>query len=309
MVDDFSLSHFEHEFYLKDAASNYFGPTHSDFGIDSAWACNDSVEMMSDRVVNRLRDRCGIAVSLEMVFSPDGLIQRLDEMKNHAICIFDPFYLAGSVNYGVRHSLSVCIVNGYAEKTDCFGLLERKHGQSYVTKAELKNSAAHFILSRGSCHLFHLTRINPAVSLKEIDILPDLDRILTHFYSDNENAGLSGLFRFQQRYPELLSYKKPFIIPWAERCFGERYANARFLQKLLDGDHPAAKRQSEIFLELIESYNNSGALWRSFEVFHLYSVSQNQPAILQRNLTIIENIIECEKHSLQLLKKLRESLN
>lgn len=308
IVEDFSLSHFEHAFYLKNSDSNNFSSTHSNFGIDTAWACNNSLEMMSDRVVNRLRERCGLAISLEMIFSADGLIQRINEMNNHLVCIFDPFYLRGSINYGVRHSLSVCIVNGYNEKTDHFGLLERKNGQSYVTTAELKSSTEYFIRSKGSCHIFHLTRIPCAIKLDQIDILPDLERILTHFHSSNEDEGLSALYKFQKRYNELLSYNKSFIIPWAERCFGERYANARFLHKLVQGGHPAAKNQPKLFTELIANYNSSGDLWRSFEVFHIYSVEHNQSSILQRNLTIIEEIIEHEKHSLQLLRKLQESL-
>ncbi|MGK6327847.1 hypothetical protein ACMGEE_12280 [Erwinia sp. DT-104] len=309
LADNFSLSHFEHEFYLKNIESNAFTPTHSSFGIDTAWGCNDSLEMMTDRVVNRIRERCGVAISLEMVFDATGLIQRLHHMGDHAICIFDPFYLPESVNYGIRHSLSVCIVNGYAEKTEKFGLLERKQGQSYVAETELKKSADYFIRSKGSCHLFHLAKIPPVVALAEIDIKADLERILTHFYSSESHAGLAALDKFQQRYPELLSFDRAFIIPWAERCFGERYANARFLQALLDGGHPAAQAQPSCFKELIEIYNKTGDLWRSFEVFHLYSVSQGKPAILQRNLTLIADIVENEKRCVQLLERLRESLH
>ncbi|MEI2263936.1 hypothetical protein [Erwinia sp. CGal63] len=308
LADNFSLSHFEHEFYLKNSESDVFTSTHSHFGIDTAWECSDSLEMMTDRVVNRIRERCGVAVSLEMVFDPAGLIQRLHDNRDHAICIFDPYYLPGSVNFGLRHSLSVCIVNGYAEHTGKFGLLERKQGQSYVEETELKKSADYFIRSKGSCHLFHLTKVPPVVALTEIDIKADLERILSHFHSSGGDAGLAALDKFQQRYPELLNYDRAFIIPWAERCFGERYANARFLQSLLDGGHPAAKAQPSCFVDLIEMYKKTGDLWRSFEVFHLYSVNQGKPAILQRNLTLIEDIVENERGCVRRLETLRESL-
>ncbi|MHC5176588.1 hypothetical protein [Serratia sp. Tan611] len=308
LTDDLSLAHFEHEFYLKNSESNDFISVHSKFGIDTAWACVDSLEMMNDRVVERIRARCGVAISLEMVFDCEGLIQRLHAMNDHAVCIFDPFYLPRSINFGVKHSLSVCIVNGYDPEQGVFGLIERKNGQSFVSLDAMRESTKHFIRSRGSCHIFHLAKVKRVVSPDNIDIRSDLERIIKHFYSKDNDTGLQALKRFPKRYAELLAFEKPFIIPWAERCFGERYGNARFLQKLLNEKHPMVSEEHHRCCELIELYQELGGLWRSFEVFHIYSVTHNNPTILQRNLPLLENIINNENRCLQVLEKLLTSL-
>lgn len=300
LVDDISLCHFEHGFSIFSDGSG----TVDSVQIDNAWPFVESHEMMAGRVMQRLKNRCGLTTTLEIAIDSSSFLARLKDLNYHTICIYDIFNLETRAEYQSKHGLSVVIINGYDEKSKYFGILERKNGQSYTSLDNMKTSIDYYLKQKKGCHLFHLVKVEPTEAYNDICIQQDLERIIDHYYSPEQNQGANGIEELNRLYPDLLAHNRAFVIPGAVKFFGERFANARFLKRLIEVGHPFALSHKEHLLKLITLYDELGQLWRSFDVFHMYSVGNNDHSILRRNIPILSSIKDKERECILSLEAL-----
>jgi len=308
LVESFDLAHFEHEFHIIDGANTEIIDGISALKIESAWECRDSVSMLSDRVIRRIRERHGLAISLEIINDKVAYLRRLEQLGFDAICIFDNYLMSESYYYKRWHGFSVCILNGYDPVTDRYGLLERKHGQSFASTEDMYQSTEHFIETLGGSQIFHPVSVPITTSANEIDLRSDLERILQSYHDEDPYSGQKGLQLFSTTYPQLIEKNTSFLIHWSQRGYGERYANHRFFNALRAADHSAYVSHPSHWDYLSALYKELGDLWRSFEMFHVYSVAHSNPAILKRNLPLLSTIIAKEHDCMVALEKLHASI-
>ncbi|ATV20546.1 hypothetical protein CFN58_00220 [Pseudomonas avellanae] len=304
LVESFDLAHFEHEFHIIDGANTDIIDGISALKIESAWECRDSVSMLSDRVIRRIRERHGLAISLEIINDKSAYLRRLEQMGFDAICIFDNYLMSESYYYKRWHGFSVCILNGYDPVTDRYGLLERKHGQSFASTKDMYQSADYFIESLGGSQIFHPVSVPVTTVAAEIELRSDLERILETYHDEDPYSGQKGLQLFSKTYPKLIEKNTPFLIHWSQRGYGERYANHRFFNALRTAGHSASASHQLHWEYISVLYKELGDLWRSFEMFHVYSVAHSNPAILKRNLPLLSSIISKEHQCMVALEKL-----
>jgi hypothetical protein len=295
LLEDVKLAHFEHEYHIRNPDSSQVTGIHSSLTIEPGWDMSSTESVLSHRVFERLKQRYGIKVRCAKFNDFRQYFSALDSESFHVMSAVDPYFMAASPYYLKDHAFSVCIVNGKDSEKGLIHFVERKHQQSQLTFDEFEDNFNYFVNSRGAMEIYFIERELVAFDIDHIDIRQDLQRVTKHMLSNNEASGINALSKFIVQYPVLLAQNKPFLVPWTERCFGECYANSRFLEGLLSEGHKFALENKQQVHELINHYDQLANLWRSFELFHLFSVSNNDHKILHRNRTILDEIFRQEQ--------------
>lgn len=295
-VNDLDLAHLEHEFHLFNNDNFDIIGIHSNMSIQPGWDMSSTESVLSHRVVKNIRRRYGFKVSHLKITNFQDLDKILLSKDYHLMSVIDPFFIEESPYFNKGHAFSVCIINGKDSNNCTYSFIERKHQQSNISFEGFKNNFNYFLESNGYLDIYIVDRENTDFNIDHISLSDDLSRITSNLKSSSSRLGLNAIQNFTAQYKHLLKNDTPFLVPWTERCFGERHANALFFRALLNEQHYLANYFIEDIEEIIKCYEELADLWRAFEMFHHFSVSQNSVKTLYRNIPILEEI--CTKESL-----------
>lgn len=300
LVEDISLCHFEHEFHLFSSGKIDV----NDVRLDNAWPHVETQGMVTHRVMERLRERVGLTVTQEVAYSFDAWVARLEQLSFKTFTLYDVYNVESRREYQQRHGNTMVIINGYDPKIQYFGIVDRKLGQSFTSLNNMRESFEHFKRKDGGLHFFHTLNVPITTPVDDISISGDIERILNFYNTQDENKGKNGLAKFANIYPDLIALNQPFWIPGAVQFFGERFANARFFKRLLALGHKKLTNHYKQITKLIEQYEELGQLWYSFDVFHMFSIDNNNFSVLKKNLSIIQAVMEKEDAIMKSLEAL-----
>ncbi|WP_144017050.1 hypothetical protein [Vibrio sp. AND4] len=296
MVNNLDLAHLEHEFYLFNNDDFGISDIRSNMSIQPNWDMSSTESVLSHRVVKNISSRYGYSVSRLKIVDFQDLESVLLSEDYHVMSVVDPFFIEESPYFNKYHSFSVCIINGKDFNNSTYSFIERKHQQSKISFDDFENNFNYFFENFGHLDVYIVNREDTDFHIDDINLSDDLSRIVENLNSSKPNHGLNAINNFTSQYKNLLINDIPFLVPWTERCFGERHANALFFRALLNKQHALASYFIEEVEEIIKCYEELADLWRTFEMFHSFSVSQGSVQILYRNIPILEEI--CIKESL-----------
>lgn len=293
LVPHLALAHFEHEFHLRNvAALPAIVDGKAAFEVDGAFPYAFAPQAVTGRVYDRMRQRCGLEVGIEHLPGGDALLSRLAQLDHHAVVMLDPFHLAGRHEHGVTHGLIFVLVNG-VDADGRLGALEQNVGQLHLSREAMKASAEHFARTRGSVEIHHPIAVPPTRDVTAVEVAADIARFLANHRDGSPHAGRQGLASFEALYAAHLELDQVFAVPGTWKMFGERHANARFLEAARDAGLPFAAGYGGLDA-LAAGYRECGDIWLAIHRFQQFAQKSGGARLLRRNLDSIRELRQAE---------------